>query len=36
MVSLNVVDLFAKKLFVGHPIKTFNDHKYVGIWETNE
>ncbi|MFR8552383.1 MAG: SusC/RagA family TonB-linked outer membrane protein [Bacteroides cellulosilyticus] len=36
IVSLPDGDLIAKKLFEGHPIKTFYDYKYVGIWGTAE
>ena len=32
IVDLPDGDLIAKKLFEGHPIKTFYDFKYAGIW----
>ena len=36
IVNLPDGDLIAKKLFEGHPIKTFYDFKYAGIWSTAE
>ena len=36
IVDLPDGDLIAKKLFEGHPIKTFYDFKYAGIWSTDE
>lgn len=36
IVNLPDGDLIAKKLFEGHPIKTFYDYKYAGIWGTHE
>lgn len=36
IVSLPDGDLVASKLFEGHPIKTFYDYKYLGIWSEAE
>ena len=29
-------DLISSNLFLGHPIKTFYDYRYLGIWQENE